>query len=92
MPSGRTITGKELADLCKGRLLAPDATSPCVIRTVSTLADAGADAVSWIAEERYAKSIAASKAAVTLGKLLRRAGFVGDPELAIAARFFPVEP
>jgi UDP-3-O-[3-hydroxymyristoyl] glucosamine N-acyltransferase len=99
MPSGRTITGKELADLCKGHLLAPDATSPCVIRTVSTLADASADAVSWIAEERYAKSIAASKAAVIIGseKLLGgdpRGLLVGDPELAIAEvlDFFLLSP
>lgn len=89
MVQPRSLTGRELADLCKGRLLSPDATAGAVIRTVSTLIDAGEDAVSWIAGNKHAKSLANSKAAIIIGsdELLAadpRGLVVNDPELAIA--------
>ncbi|HKQ48645.1 MAG TPA: UDP-3-O-(3-hydroxymyristoyl)glucosamine N-acyltransferase [Phycisphaerae bacterium] len=89
MHEPRALTGRELADLCKGRLLSPQLTSSQVIRTVSTLIDAGDDAVSWIAGNRHTQSLAASKAAIIVGseKLLcehPRGLVVTDPELAIA--------
>ncbi len=95
----RMTTGRKLAELCRGRLVAPDVTGERVIRTVSTLTDAGDDAVSWVAEKRHAKSVAESKAALivgseeTLGRDVRGL-VVSDPELAIAEilDFFLVAP
>lgn len=85
----RVTTGKKLAELCRGRLVAPEVTGERVIRTVSTLTDARDDAVSWVAEARHAKSIAESKAAVIVGNEKTvgddtRGLLVADPELAIA--------
>lgn len=89
MSPARTITGQALADLCKGRLQAPEVTSGRVLRTVSTLVDAGDDAVTWIADKRHLKSVSQSQAAIIVGteSLLDgdpRGLVVRDAELAIA--------
>jgi UDP-3-O-[3-hydroxymyristoyl] glucosamine N-acyltransferase len=89
MPPLRSLTGQELADLCKGRLHSPKLTSNLMIRNVSTLVDAGEDAVSWICGNRHASALAVTKAAIIVGseKLLdgHPCGLVvTDPELAIA--------
>jgi UDP-3-O-[3-hydroxymyristoyl] glucosamine N-acyltransferase len=89
MSEARSYTARALAEVCGGRLANPAGQGETEIRRPATLDEAGPDAITWIADERYAKSLAACEAAAIIGTEALLAGeprgiIVDDPELAMA--------
>ena len=87
MPEAPSITTAELAERLGGSL-AGEPTA--VIREVATLADAGAEAVSWVGSEKLLPELTTTRAGVVLvsrdcphveGRIVIR---VDDPDIAIA--------
>ena len=87
--SPKTFPLSHIVDYCGGRFVGSDDDARNPISGVGSLTEARPDEVSWLVEEKHARSLAACKAAAIVGpeKLLAdfpRAVFVSDPALAIA--------
>lgn len=82
------FTVRELAAACKGRMIDEAAVADVVVCRVDAIDAADADAITWIADDRYARQLANTKAAAVIGRSSHlgsdpRGIVVDDPEAAI---------
>ncbi len=82
------FTVRELAAACQGRMIDEAAVADVVVRRVDAIDSASADAITWIADDRYARRLATSRAAAVIGRSSHlgtdpRGIVVDDPEAAI---------
>ncbi|MFQ5429450.1 MAG: UDP-3-O-(3-hydroxymyristoyl)glucosamine N-acyltransferase [Phycisphaerae bacterium] len=83
------LTVARIAEICGGRWQGPPDQASAVVRMVAPLAEAGADAVTWLSEERFVGSLPDCRAAAVIGTEALLGGFprgivVQDPEGALA--------